>query len=179
MRRSKHTIPSEHYYLSPRDRLGLEEVRSTEIELDSVRSWHDIVQAYTARRLTVHSDKLPAIAAVAQELAPRICSEYLGGLWRRVLGYELLWKVEEPLPRPATWRASTWSWVSVDSIIEYPPIPARDIEDPTVELIGYDIQPFNDFAPFGQLKHASITVKTRTTHVPWTTDGRGLRDPLC
>jgi hypothetical protein len=175
--KGKHTIPSEHHYLSCRDRIGFEETRSTkEAGIDSVRTWHDIVEVYTARKLTVPSDKLPAIAAVAQELAPSICSEYLGGLWSGVVGYELLWKVEEPLPRPATWRAPTWSWASVDSIVEYLPISTEDAQDPVVELVANEIQPLDEFAPFGQLKHASITIKARVKQASWTTDGTALRD---
>ena len=177
--KGQRTIPYEHHYLFPQNSLSFHEyVSDEEKAIDSIRIWHDMVEAYTARQLTAPSDKLPAISAIAQELAPRIGSHYLAGLWKRALAHELLWKVDQPLRRPAEWRAPTWSWASVDGIIDYAPMPDADIGDSRMELIDWNIQPRCEVAPFGQLAHASITIKVHMKQVYWVARPTTLCDPL-
>jgi hypothetical protein len=85
-------------------------------------SWRSIVQRYTSRHLTFHSDRLPAIAAVARRVhALRQDDQYLAGLWRRSLLSDLLWasysnslsyeQRKHGLP--------TWSWASVTGEVHY------------------------------------------------------------
>jgi len=88
---------------------------------DAVALWQKIIVGYTPLKLSVSSDKLPAISAIARKLAPYRSGQYLAGLWEDSLLLDLLWQVEEGdvLAKPDEWRAPSWSWASVDSGITY------------------------------------------------------------
>lgn len=58
------------------------------------RSYYDLVERFSARRLTESSDKLPALSGIAQRLQP-ILGEYLAGIWRDGFARGLLWWVKE------------------------------------------------------------------------------------
>lgn len=94
--------------------------------------WLAIRSEYTQRQLTYGKDKLFAISAVAEELARGAAAansegeEYLAGLWRSSLVKDLQWRRDTTsdafewtrlYPRPAEYRAPTWSWAAVDGYI--------------------------------------------------------------
>jgi len=76
--------------------------------------WASVVEAYTAMNLTKPDDKLVALSGIVS-IFQRYLGEYLAGLWRIWLPYELLWCAFEPASRPDTYRAPSWSWASIDS----------------------------------------------------------------
>src|SRR3569833_960270 len=86
--------------------------------------WMQLVNEYTGRSLSVSSDKLTAIAGLAQALSPRL-GRYYAGMWARLLPWSLLWYAETAGPGPASalrapeWRAPSWSWASVDAQISH------------------------------------------------------------
>lgn len=51
-----------------------------EITQANLRMWTDIVRVYSSRRLSISSDRLPTIAAVAQGLSRTSLGKYLAGL---------------------------------------------------------------------------------------------------
>jgi hypothetical protein len=77
-------------------------------------------------RLTDLDDVLPALGGVAHRFKQSVNpGRYLAGLWEKELAMCLLWQVyshpdANPLRmyvdtrRPATYRAPTWSWASID-----------------------------------------------------------------
>ncbi|CAH0022316.1 unnamed protein product [Clonostachys rhizophaga] len=86
-------------------------------------AWWRVIGDFTRRELTFPKDKLPAISAIASELAansePR--DDYLAGLWRRDLPLHLLWRADFPRkPRPTSYRAPSWSWAAVESPVFHP-----------------------------------------------------------
>ncbi|EXJ55071.1 uncharacterized protein A1O5_12810 [Cladophialophora psammophila CBS 110553] len=99
-------------------------------------TWHRIVAQYTLRKLTVASDKLPAISGIAKKVQAATKSAYLAGLWRDNLVEDLLWAsaphLESPhiAPRLDGYRAPSFSWASVDTQIQ----PFEDCKDEDVEL---------------------------------------------
>ncbi|KAE8443176.1 hypothetical protein EG329_002274 [Mollisiaceae sp. DMI_Dod_QoI] len=87
--------------------------------------WLIAIRLYLRCALTKPSDKLVAISGVARHLSslggP---TDYLAGLWRRELPYNLLWgqvletaNVDDFATKPAQYRGPSWSWVSLDSLI--------------------------------------------------------------
>jgi Heterokaryon incompatibility protein (HET) len=103
----------------------------------SLRSmcWQSIVRDYTSRSLTQYSDKLIALAGVADAMQRRTSNQYLAGLWKDNLYTDLLWAVlhrddaiagqstvavHDPPPyRMPDSVAPSWSWASVNVRVEY------------------------------------------------------------
>ncbi|KAK8208130.1 heterokaryon incompatibility protein-domain-containing protein, partial [Phyllosticta capitalensis] len=82
--------------------------------------WHRVVGSYSRRALTHQEDKLPAISAMAKELAGLTGDQYLAGLWRSNLPWDLLWSTPNAVTqRPDVWRAPSWSWASVKDTVLY------------------------------------------------------------
>jgi hypothetical protein len=87
---------------------------------DLLGVWGRLVQSYTTLEITEVSDRLPAIAGIAQRFAPYMGDmQYSAGLWQDPSGIlttpQLLWFTETPAPRPAACETPTWSWASVAS----------------------------------------------------------------
>ncbi|GME48449.1 hypothetical protein GTA08_BOTSDO08107 [Neofusicoccum parvum] len=87
--------------------------------------WHRLVAQYTARRLTVPADKLPAFGGIARAFAALRggggAAAYVAGCWAGAdaLCADLLWSTTgNALPAPP-WRAPSFSWASVDAAVGY------------------------------------------------------------
>src|SRR2546423_1312272 len=77
--------------------------------------WNRIVAAYMKCGLTKADDKLIALSGIASNMQQVLKDDYLDGLWRRFLPYELLWFVNNrkqtdgsPSFRPNIYRAPSW-----------------------------------------------------------------------
>lgn len=92
------------------------------------QTWLSIRGEYSRRSLTYHTDKLLAVAAVAEEVGRSYQSRYLAGLWERDLALDLQWsclpsenavgKQEQGRsPRAIAYVAPSWSWASVNSSV--------------------------------------------------------------
>ncbi|KAK3623540.1 hypothetical protein LTR56_011799 [Elasticomyces elasticus] len=79
-------------------------------------AWCDIVKGYSECDLSFTSDKLVAVAGIAQMISRVTQCRYLAGLWRKDLEHQLMWKVESPLPAAIKnrTRGPSWSWAAVD-----------------------------------------------------------------
>ena len=87
---------------------------------DDVDVWWKWVAIYSNLAITYPSDRLPAISGLANHLHGLhrdTLGDYLARLWRNRLVEDLQWWASEIdcRPRPAVWRAPTWSWESIDS----------------------------------------------------------------
>jgi hypothetical protein len=60
----------------------------------SVGRWASMVNAFTKRKLTHETDRLPALSGIVKELQLQTGDEYLAGLWRQDLSHDLLWGVD-------------------------------------------------------------------------------------
>ena len=119
--------------------------------------WWLVVTAYTKCSLTYSTDKLIAISGLAEELRTITGDEYVYGLWRRDLVQQLHWRVDidtETLPRPREYRAPSWSWASIDSIISVN-VP-RDEEKGEVKLLAAVEDVGTENAVDGQRNSADI-----------------------
>ena len=92
---------------------------------DDYNIWHNLVKQYTKCNLTMDEDKLVAISGIAKIFQSKLRDEYLAGLWRRILLDELLWMAGprenesrgRATSRPKKYRAPSWSWASIDGVI--------------------------------------------------------------
>lgn len=58
---------------------------------------------------------------MARWLQKQTHDEYISGLWRKDIEYQLLWSVKDDslTYRPHIYRAPSWSWASVDGVISW------------------------------------------------------------
>ncbi|KAI9774693.1 MAG: hypothetical protein M1840_002942 [Geoglossum simile] len=76
-------------------------------------AWSRTINNFTMRNLTYETDKLPAIAGLANEIQRLTGDKYLTGLWKSCLSRQLLW-YGVGLSKPSTPRAPSWSWAALN-----------------------------------------------------------------
>lgn len=82
---------------------------------DAAAHWWSHIEAYSSCQLTNPSDKLPAIQGLAARMVSALrLGSYIAGAWEDSLLTDLAWARVHGGTRPATWRAPTWSWASID-----------------------------------------------------------------
>ncbi|OAG03660.1 HET-domain-containing protein [Paraphaeosphaeria sporulosa] len=102
--------------------------------------WCRIIEDYTTRKLTVESDKLPALEGLANYIAELTEDRYCFGLWRASLEIGLMWRsapyadADERRGR-VRGRAPTWSWASMDGRIYFAEFGTEILEAHTTNAI--------------------------------------------
>ena len=129
------------------------------------RVWMLNVREYTGLCLRHKEDKLVAISAMAKRVhkALKYLDTYVVGLWGRFLPYQMLWNVMErhQSTRPDFYIAPSWSWASVDGVIDNSCTMHAMIlsNEPALEILSVDVKhASND--PFGLVNSASMRIKT-------------------
>lgn len=89
------------------------------------QNWNLITERFSKTNLTQAKDKLIALAGIAEQMHSQIAAPYVAGLWQSTyFASQLLWRVEplfqsprffHPSSRPATYRAPSFSWASIDA----------------------------------------------------------------
>ncbi|KAF9777054.1 hypothetical protein IL306_004683 [Fusarium sp. DS 682] len=89
------------------------------------------VTALSLRKLTVSTDKLPAVAGLASRLSSMTSLTYVAGLWKEDLHAGLSWHAvtSQSLTRNRD-QAPSWSWASVDGPIWYHRSLNADVSSP-------------------------------------------------
>jgi hypothetical protein len=88
-----------------------------------MRAWYQCIVEYSGRRLTVSSDKLPAVSGLAGIIDNGTVGEYLAGTWSHDIAAGLTWSRQSRLlERPKMYRAPSWSWASLDGCIGFLPL---------------------------------------------------------
>ncbi|KAH8723422.1 heterokaryon incompatibility protein-domain-containing protein [Phaeosphaeriaceae sp. PMI808] len=85
---------------------------------DSYRLWRAAVQNYTARDLTVPSDRHIAMVGIEKQMGISLKDESVLGIWRKDALRSLLWFAKSP-SKLSSVIAPSWSWLSVNTLIEY------------------------------------------------------------
>jgi len=152
--------------------------------MDSTGQWKKIISEYTNLRLTYDSDRLPAIAALADRMSRLRRSDdvYIAGLWRNSILSDMLWKSDhfesgkrgQPLePRPAR-LVPSWSWASVQNAKVF--WSGYAFPDTTkIVSLNYTVI---GAAHLGEVSNASIVLRTHVldltgteiSYPPWSLD---------
>jgi hypothetical protein len=85
--------------------------------------WYEMVKEYTTRHITKSSDRLPALSGLANYFCLSTGDVYLAGIWLKGLIEGLLWckaNAQTILTKPTDYRAPSWSWASVDGVLNFP-----------------------------------------------------------
>ena len=86
--------------------------------------WHRCLQGFSGRKLSFGSDRLRAIAAIANAIEGQLgrSNRYLVGLWSEHLHIHLTWEVDQPTNLSHRDRLKSafpsWSWASLDAPID-------------------------------------------------------------
>jgi hypothetical protein len=127
--------------------------------------WKGIVEEFTSRGLGYHSDKLPALAAIAEVVGASFIDQYVVGHWRKYLLPQLLWRVADPAaisrpPNTALAHHPSWSWASVAGQVEMWPfdleIPAKT---PVATVIECTKELAHEIVPYGRVKSARLVIR--------------------
>ncbi|KAG4432366.1 hypothetical protein IFR05_012148 [Cadophora sp. M221] len=106
--------------------------------------WYDMIEGYSARKLSFESDRFPALSGLASIYAEHESQQYLAGIWWGDALYGLYWSpTAHLLKKPELYVAPSWSWASVVGSVAFHNAKSPDVElGPmrSVTLIDYDIQ---------------------------------------
>ncbi|KAI8650019.1 HET domain-containing protein [Fusarium sp. Ph1] len=121
--------------------------------------WKDLLSSYLSRGLTNPMDRRSAISAVGEELARVNHTSFVAGLFESTLAHNLCWNRVRPSPiqpRPATYRAPSWSWAAVDGPIFW----SEEHQDYTSMVDNLDCQVIPRFpqAKHGPIESAYLTL---------------------
>ncbi|KAK5126080.1 hypothetical protein LTR85_011435 [Meristemomyces frigidus] len=149
-------------------------------------AWHDAAMKYNKASLTRVSDRVVAIAGVAERMQELLKDSYVIGLWKRFLPLGLAWDSYGG-QRVTPYLAPTWSWLSLTGgIKQYE--PSQQVGDPFIEIRQIHVQPQNPkhitgnimpgawLIAYGTLKPASLEedaryARSRYPRYVWRCDG--------
>ncbi|KAF2635917.1 HET-domain-containing protein [Massarina eburnea CBS 473.64] len=134
-------------------------------------AWHQIVEQYSKRDLTVPTDKLPAISGIASRIGMATGSSYIAGVWENNLASDLLWSTSlTTLPDAhyfalEKYRAPSFSWASLNAPIAYHNLEEHERETftPTISLISSSTTA-TGLNPLGAVSCSRITLRGPVVH---------------
>lgn len=124
--------------------------------------WPFIVETYSLCNLSYSKDKLVAISGLARIIQDQTGDEYVAGMWRKNLEFQLCWVSSGEGRRIVPYEAPTWSWASLehgeifcDDLGNEEPTekaftPWISISDIRLQRLGHD--------PLGQLAMANLCI---------------------
>lgn len=142
------------------------------------QAWLSVIFMYTLRKTSVPSDRLVALAGVAEQFHLVYKDQYLAGLWRKTLLLDLLWKAEafgRLPPRPKPYRAPSWSWASIDGLVTAQYLEgtlADAVHLRKAEILDCQVQLASEEAPFGEVTAGTLKLKGLMTQV--TLEGQNV-----
>jgi hypothetical protein len=124
---------------------------------------------YSKLELSESSDKLLAIAAVAEAISGAFLDHnsatdnYKAGLWQQHMPLNLLWYTiyAHSEPRPA-YRAPSWSWASIDGgvlIPEHKTLSGYHPDRYTSKVLHVETQLASKSAPYGQVLSGKLRIE--------------------
>lgn len=122
-----------------------------ESQEEALEEWCMIIVDYSRRAMAVQSDKLPAIAALAERFAP-VLGKYYAGIWQYDPIQQLGWTVPDlkPSRRSDIYRAPSWSWASMDSEVNF-----WNLGESCCTLVSVESVPKNEHVPYGEAVRAA------------------------
>ena len=81
--------------------------------------WAHLIERYSLRSMTYASDKLVALAGIADKFGDALRTKYVAGFWEDHMLEYLMWQPETGATRSSLYRAPSWSWASLDGMIAW------------------------------------------------------------
>ncbi|KAF2181815.1 HET-domain-containing protein [Zopfia rhizophila CBS 207.26] len=125
--------------------------------------WWNIAEDYSRRQLSHEDDRLRALAHITKAFQQRTGYRPVVGLWQEDIHYGLLWSNVHSSPtRPGM---PSWSWLSVNGLIQRPPERIRHAEA-DLKIVGINVS-WSDKEINSLLAQASISVRGRVMPTTW------------
>jgi len=141
-------------------------LRHLDWRANPMKTWHAMVGEYSRRQISLPSDKLPAIAALAQNCAQETSFSYASGLWMQNLASDLIWFRQTNSRYSAQsvpYVAPTWSWASISDPVGW--LPEKQLDgfekDLSFTALEYLRTLLYDEVPFGAVTSASLRISGR------------------
>jgi Heterokaryon incompatibility protein (HET) len=80
------------------------------------RLYEHLLKKYTSRKLTLATDRLPALAGIAELFHDVRSDDYLAGLWRKDLPNDLMWQCDDKVAFRIHGQPF-WSWYSLKGTV--------------------------------------------------------------
>ena len=132
--------------------------------LPEVRDWGFIIVAFSSRKMTRDSDKLPALSGIAELFDWGRRMQYVAGIWLNdgVAAQLMNWVTEEGsngyvTSRPREWRAPSWSYMSVNGPVRF--IDLNKLHGFEWEGDDFRAQLLSDNNPYGEVTSASMRLQ--------------------
>lgn len=133
-------------------------------QLPEVRDWGFIIIAFSSRKMTRDSDKLPALSGIAELFDWGRGMQYVAGIWLNegVAAQLMTWITAESsdgygTTRPMDWRAPSWSYISVDGRVSF--IDLNRLQGFEWEGDKFCAQLLSDDNPYGEVTSASMRLR--------------------
>jgi hypothetical protein len=125
--------------------------------------WGKTLEHYSYRKLSNKNDRLPAISAAAEFFSEYLGPEpgdYLAGLWRNTLVYDLLWGNDKESGIRDHLNVPSWSWASISGGItdRYVPLTAQGDFQQIVEILSCEVRLQNKLVPFGEVQGGELVI---------------------
>lgn len=135
-----------------------------------MQPWEYIVQQYSDQEMTLTSDKLIALSAIAQTYSQTgdDYGTYLAGLWKEMMPNCLMWYGPWNVSRCrlVEYRAPSWSWASVDGPVKWSGYRMR-LHSPQLDVAHAEVMiaettPAVEGFPFGAVIDGTLVLYAET-----------------
>ena len=126
---------------------------------DGYLHWPGVVREFTRRKLTIQTDRLPALSGLAAFTKSNAAEDYVAGLWKSELPESLVWQVwYGESERYEDYYAPSWSWASVNGHISMHSIAVENELPLKCKILEISTVLATD-NPFGPLKSGFIKIQ--------------------
>ncbi|EPE30023.1 hypothetical protein GLAREA_13071 [Glarea lozoyensis ATCC 20868] len=151
-------------------------------KLPELRSiWNKLVRYYTNCLLSHRLDKLVAIGGIVSRLQNMYGGQYMAGLWRDRMAYQLCWlrdnqDEDENMRLPdnpceLVYVAPSWSWASCNyQVVNFKASLWEDYYFPVVEVVDVHVELVSE-NPYGEIKGGFLTLKGRLARAEYNEEG--------
>ncbi|KAL2060089.1 hypothetical protein VTL71DRAFT_9911 [Oculimacula yallundae] len=126
--------------------------------LTAAMNWHRVVRTYNKCKLTMPKDKLVAIGGLARAMRRDCLGDYVAGMWRGMMEYQLCWRVFALERRPVGYRAPSWSWASVDGELRHMACYANHADTLVQEVLDVVVRTVSQDDPFGEVVSGVLSI---------------------
>ena len=150
---------------------------------EMLQQWLKVVEGFTSRGLSFATDRLPAIAGIAQRFGELMKEDqFCAGLWRRSMPASLLWKtgnrmqhINHDFERRLSGNvvaAPSWSWAAVSRAVAFDPLYTQHNEQInfTVKVKHCTVIPLDERVPYGGVKEGVLRLETWARQAKWAKD---------